>query len=150
MGTKVCRITRVMASSPKKQKVAMNFQYFDVLAKGLQPVLCLEISGLAWEGGPPADWAAMKPNTPFGQMPVLTDGQVTLAQSIAICNYIGKKADMLGANDAEFGLSQMLMAEGEDLYAMMQKYVPTVFVPLKKKLGQEGYDKFWAEIAPKH
>jgi len=38
----------------------------------------------------------------------------------------------------------MLLAEGEDLYALMQKYQPTSFVKSKS----EDNGKFWAEVAP--
>merc|ERR1712187_859615 len=65
-------------------------------------------------------------------------------QSIAICNYIGKVGDIEGANADEFAMSQMLLAEGEDLYNMMQKYQPTKFVESKS----EDNKKFWSEVAP--
>ena len=57
---------------------------------------------------------------------------------------------MEGGTEREYAVSQMLLAESEDIYAQMQKCVPTCFVPLEKKLGKEGYDHFWAETLPAH
>merc|ERR1712070_458918 len=82
---------------------------------------------------------------------------MNIGQTIAIVNYVGKKAKTEGDTAADFCMSQTLLAEGEDLYAGMQKFVPTVFV----KLGQAGRDgslkgdlkgneTFWAEQAPDH
>merc|ERR1712087_935323 len=53
---------------------------------------------------------------------------------------------MGGKGDQEFAMSQMLVAEGEDLYAMMQKYQPTKFVKEKA----EDNAKFWNEVVPQH
>ena len=39
-----------------------------------------------------------------------------------IVNYIGKKAGTAGKDDAEFALSQMLLAEGEDLYRLVRPH----------------------------
>ena len=52
---------------------------------------------------------------------------------VAIVNYIGKKAGTEGKDAANFALSQMLLAETEDLYAGMQKFCATAFVPLAEK-----------------
>ena len=61
--------------------------------------------------------------TPFGQLPILkTPGGMVIGQSIAITNYIAKKGGIDGASDDEFALGQMLIAEGEDIYALCQKH----------------------------
>merc|ERR1712153_235061 len=43
----------------------------------------------------------------------------TVGQSVAIANYMAAKANTQGATPAEFAMSQMCMAEGEDLYSIM-------------------------------
>jgi len=129
-----------------------KLSYFPLMAKGLQPAICAELSGLAWEGNPVelAEWKSMKASgvCPFGQMPILQVGDLTIGQSTAICNFIGRKGNMLGASDAECAQSDMCMAEGEDLYAAMQKYQDTLFV--KDKVGQEELDEFWSVKVPQH
>ena len=94
--------------------------YFPVMAKGLQLALIAEFSGLEWDGETktkgdgPEDWPQLKVKTPFGQMPFLeTPEGLTVGQSVAIANYMGRKGDMLGKTDAEFAVSQMCMAEGK-------------------------------------
>merc|ERR1712151_705246 len=57
---------------------------------------------------------------------------------------IGKAGGIEGKDLEEFTMSQMLIAEGEDLYNLMQKYQPTKFVKEKS----EDNKKFWAEVAP--
>ena len=101
--------------------------YFPVYAKGLQLALAAEMSGQDWEGitteaDGPNSWKTIKGSgiAPFGQMPLLkTPSGLVIAQSTAIANYIGKKAGMLGSTDEDFALSQMCMAEAEDIYSMM-------------------------------
>ncbi len=63
-----------------------------------------------------------QPSTPFGQLPILEADGLTIGQSTAIANYVARRAGkaLEGESDAEFAMSQMLMAEGEDLYAAMQ------------------------------
>merc|ERR1712113_791466 len=71
-------------------------------------------------------------------------GGLVIGQTTAICNYIGRASGLEGKDDQEFAMSQMFVAEGEDLYAMMQKYQPTKFVKEKA----EDNKKFWAEVVP--
>eukprot|EP00658_Telonema_sp_P-2_P006517 TRINITY_DN12465_c0_g1_i5.p1 TRINITY_DN12465_c0_g1~~TRINITY_DN12465_c0_g1_i5.p1 ORF type:complete len:277 (+),score=78.44 TRINITY_DN12465_c0_g1_i5:108-938(+) len=142
----------------------LEFTYFGVFAKGLGPVLCLQLSGLDWTGHSITaetrhKWVEMKEagKAPFGQLPILQVNGETMAQTVAICNFIGRVAEMEGVNEHEFALSQMLMCEAEDLYNKLQKFNPTVFVPLggkgsdgSFKSGAEGYKKWWAELLPGH
>merc|ERR1712050_533433 len=62
----------------------------------------------------------------------------------AICNYIGKVGGLEGKDDLEYAMSQMLVAEGEDIYALLQKYQPTKFV---KEKGEDN-NKLWKELVP--
>lgn len=55
-----------------------------------------------------------------------------IGQTTAVINYIGRKAGTLGDTDKDFAMSQMLLAEGEDLYNLMQRYNPTI----NRKLGE--------------
>lgn len=141
----------------------MKLTYFQVMAKGLGPALVCELSGLPWVG--PRDtgftreeWPTLKASgkCPFGQLPILEiDGQ-NIGQSIAIVNYIGKRAGMEGQDSIEFAMSQALLAEGEDLYNALQKFQPTIYVNLGE-VGRDGmtvkgsrsaHAKFWKEWVP--
>ena len=127
----------------------MKLTYFSVMAKGLGPAICCELSGLDWDGpktsgfNADTDWAALKPTTPFGQLPLLEVDGLRIAQCVAIVNYIGKKAGTDGHGRAEFATSQMLLAEAEDIYAGLQKFCATAFVPLEKKCTPQEAAAWW-------
>ena len=65
-------------------------------------LLCAE-AGIAYddtrvEG---KDWPALKASAPYGQMPLLKVGTLTIAQSGAIERYIARQGKLYGANDLE-------------------------------------------------
>ena len=84
------------------------------------------------------------------RVPLLEVDGMAIGQCVAIVNYIGRRAGMEGRDAEEFAMSQMLLAEGEDLYAAMQKFVPTVYVPLSEKTTPERNADWWNRIAPGH
>ena len=135
-----------------------ELMYFPLWAKGLQLALIAEASGLPWTGAVPGDteggWKAVKATgvAPFDQLPILTTPSgLVLAQSIAIANYIGKKGNMLGSTEEEFGLGQMLMAEGEDIYTMLQKQELARWKkPEVRASTAESRVQCYAEAVPKH
>eukprot|EP00746_Dinoflagellata_sp_MGD_P013959 gnl/MRDRNA2_/MRDRNA2_130374_c0_seq1.p1 gnl/MRDRNA2_/MRDRNA2_130374_c0~~gnl/MRDRNA2_/MRDRNA2_130374_c0_seq1.p1 ORF type:complete len:248 (-),score=53.35 gnl/MRDRNA2_/MRDRNA2_130374_c0_seq1:58-801(-) len=146
----------------------MKLIYFPVMAKGLGPALVAELSGLPWQGPKDipftrADWPALKASgkPPFGQLPILQDGELNVGQSIAIVNYIGKKAKTEGKTNEEYVMSQMLLSEGEDLYENLIRFVPTFGGygylgfegtidgdPMTKKGDLAGHEKFWGDWVP--
>jgi len=101
--------------------------YFPVYAKGLQLALIAEMTGLEWTGATstaegPTSWAAIKATgvAPFGQMPILkTPSGLVVGQSTAIANYMGRVGNLQGASDDDFAMSQMCLAEAEDIYSML-------------------------------
>ena len=136
----------------------MDFKYFKLMAKGLGPLLALEVGGCDFTGNyidlgqDRVQWKALKPSTPFGQLPILKDGDMTIAQTTAILSYIGRKSNTEGSTDEEFAMSQMLMAEAEDIYAAAQKLVPTIFVAIdaESKEGLEGFNRWETEVSSAH
>ena len=110
------------ASTSTPESPKMTLDYFPVMAKGLGPTLVAQFSGLDWEG--PA-YVDMQPTgvkldykkvSPFGQRPILIVDGITMSQTVAIISYIGRKAGMMGDTDKDFAMSQMLLAEAEDVY----------------------------------
>lgn len=144
----------------------MKLYYFSVHAKGLGPALALEVSGLPWLGPKGMGWTEDKwpelkatGKSPFGQLPLLIADGINISQTTAIVNFIGKKAKMEGDTDADFAISQALIAEGEDLYNAMQNYQPTTMVPADgarsdgmsfKGSVENNKTKFWATWVPGH
>ncbi|XP_076422996.1 hematopoietic prostaglandin D synthase isoform X3 [Peromyscus maniculatus bairdii] len=48
-----------------------------------------------------ADWPKIKPTLPFGKIPVLEVGGLTLHQSLAIARYLAKNTDLAGKTELE-------------------------------------------------
>ena len=154
------RPTTVVGAMPpakrakRGQPEPFTLRYFALNAKGLGPALVAEYSGLPWKGNQGAefdsskDWKALKPDTPFGQMPLLTtaDG-LHIAQTTAIINYIGKQAKTEG-DGTDYIMSQMCLAEGEDLYNLLVKLNPTILKP--QKCPRAEYDAMWETTIPAH
>jgi glutathione S-transferase len=59
-------------------------------------------------------WPSVKPTTPFGQLPVLHDGELQIAQSNAILRYFARKHGLYGKNDVEAVTIDMLNDTQED------------------------------------
>uniref|UniRef100_A0A7S3WH74 GST N-terminal domain-containing protein n=1 Tax=Strombidinopsis acuminata TaxID=141414 RepID=A0A7S3WH74_9SPIT len=162
-------------------KIQFELRYFPLCAKGLGPALVAEHSGLLWAGNATVgfnsatDWAALKPQAPFGQMPLLTvpaasawtsspfaragdEGRTHIGQTVAIINYIGKVSGTEGETAEAFATSQQLLAEGEDLFNMAVKCLPTLFKRLSDpaaginttKGTAADYNQFWSTSLPNH
>uniref|UniRef100_A0A1Y1N0X1 glutathione transferase n=1 Tax=Photinus pyralis TaxID=7054 RepID=A0A1Y1N0X1_PHOPY len=50
---------------------------------------------------PRSEWDGHKESMPFGQVPVLEVNGLQMNQSLAICRFLGKHANLTGANDLE-------------------------------------------------
>lgn len=62
----------------------------------------------------------MKPTLPFGQLPLLVDGDIRLAQSNAILRYVADKAGLDGRDDPKYyALSEMLIEEAVDIFNLL-------------------------------
>ncbi|KAH9640312.1 hypothetical protein HF086_001664 [Spodoptera exigua] len=74
------------------------FHYFPIKALGESVRLLLAYGGEGFEDHriPLEDWPKFKPNTPFGQMPVIEFDGKQYAQSIAIARYLGNKYGLAG------------------------------------------------------
>ena len=127
-----CTIAYLLIPKRAKRGVPFELRYFPVMAKGLGPTLVAEYSGMPWvgnkdlgfiaRGGPPGkNFADIKDTLPFGQLPLLTtnDGSM-IVQTTAIINYIGMVGGIEG-DGLDFAVSQMLIAEAEDIYAMLMQ-----------------------------
>jgi len=104
--------------------------YFPVMAKGLPLTCVLESSGAKYDGGFCDNWETLKASgvTPFGQLPIFEADGIVIGQCVAIVGHIGRKTGTGGSTEGEKILSDMLLAEAEDIYGLLQKNVDTAFV----------------------
>lgn len=60
---------------------------------------------------------------PFGQVPVLHDGELHIAQSGAIARYLARKHNLYGANDVEKALNDMMFDTAVDIQNMYVQFI---------------------------
>lgn len=85
--------------------------YFQIKALGEPIRLLLAYGGQEFEDIrlTQADWSALKPTMPFGQMPVLAIDGKKYAQHIAISRYLGRKYELAGKDiDEDFEIDQVV------------------------------------------
>ncbi|KAL6050692.1 Glutathione S-transferase P [Balamuthia mandrillaris] len=121
----------------------LKLYYFGIKARAHLPLLICEYAGLNYQWVTDFDWATMKPTTPFGQLPYLVDGDVSLAQSMAIARYLAKKAGLQGATDADYAMSEQLIEEQNDIYSILAK-------ANNAQNKHEAYDQALTVDIPKH
>lgn len=118
--------------------------YFQVFARGPAPALALAHSGLPFKVVFPENWQEMKPSTPWGHLPLLeVPGAGPIGHEAAILNYIGRTSPKMGgASDVEFGISQQLIGQAEDMYQKLGKVQNTIFQ--KDKCSAEELEAVWS------
>jgi glutathione S-transferase len=93
--------------------------YFDApVSRGEECRLALHLAGIDFEDVrvPFASWAALKPSTPYGAMPVLElPGHAPLAHSNAILTLIGRRHGLHPSEDLEAARHEGLMQYVEEL-----------------------------------
>ena len=148
------------ATMPADAPPSLRLCYFDVMAKGLQVWMVANHSGLKWQGKPEGfSWRdgpnAMKPSAPFGQMPLLFVGgedKAPVAQATAIASVIGKLANTDGGSDMnDFAMSNMLLAQAEDMYNALQKGQPTLYAKIGSGIKTDAtHAELWEVTLPHH
>ena len=92
--------------------------YFGFRGLGEPIRLLCEDQGIAYEDrrvGFGEEWAALKPEMQFGQMPRLQDGGTTLFQSQAILRYLARPRGLCGESEAERTRCDISAEAGRDL-----------------------------------
>jgi glutathione S-transferase len=87
------------------------------------------------------EWKTFEPKSVVGQLPHLSDGDISIGQSIAILNYLSRKFGLYAsATDADFAMSEQLIQETADLHSMLGKahYGADRTAAMDALLGPEG------------
>ena len=97
--------------------------YFDApVSRGEECRLALHLAGVEFDDVriKPADWPAMKAQTPYGSLPVLElPGKPPLGQSNAILVLIGRRHGLHPTDDFEAAQHEAMMQHVEDLRAVV-------------------------------
>eukprot|EP01124_Arcella_intermedia_P032890 TRINITY_DN775_c0_g1_i1.p1 TRINITY_DN775_c0_g1~~TRINITY_DN775_c0_g1_i1.p1 ORF type:complete len:204 (+),score=43.95 TRINITY_DN775_c0_g1_i1:106-717(+) len=115
-----------------EQKI--KFTYFNMPGPRAQPTRdAFKIGGIEFEDERIAfpDWAAKKPTTPFGSVPVLTVGDVVITQSNAILRYAGVRSGLYPKDPLEAAKVDEVNDVIEDFIAT--KLGPTINMEDKEK-----------------
>jgi len=102
--------------------MSVSLTYFDFDgSRGLECRLALTLAGIVFDDVRlgRAEWAALKPNTPFGSLPVLTVDGAELAQCCAILTYIGRGHGLHPTDPWAAAQHEAVMQSVEDLRAKM-------------------------------
>jgi glutathione S-transferase len=130
--------------------------YFDApVSRGEECRLALHLAGVDFEDVriAPANWPAMKEQTPYGAMPVLElPGRPPLAQSNAILVMIGREHGLHPKDAFEAARHEGMMQHVEDLRVAVG---PTMRMPeAEKKAAREamgtGFLPAWAKAAERN
>jgi glutathione S-transferase len=91
-----------------------------------------------------AEWGALKPKTPFGQLPILDidNGKVVLSQSKAIARYLGNEFNLMPKDHIQAGRGDMLV----DGYDDVQKH----FVPWFQEKDPAKKKEIWSKLEKEH
>jgi glutathione S-transferase len=128
--------------------------YFDApVSRGEECRLALHLAGVDFEDVRIArgDWAAMKPGTPFGSLPVLEiAGQPPIGQTNAILVLIGRRHGLHPEDDFEAARHEAMMCHVEDLRSQVGPTLRITDEAEKKKAREalaESYLPAWAGFA---
>jgi len=105
----------------------IKYTYFDLRVKGEPARLLLAYGGvkytderiaLGWND--PKPWQALKPTTPWGQLPMLQWKGDTLCQSMAICRFLAREFGIAGK-------SSMEMAQVDEIVDVVQDAINATY-----------------------
>lgn len=132
-----------MASSLPK------LQYFDIEAAAEKVRLAFAVCGVAFDDERVQfkDWGALKPSTPYGQLPVLTMGGMTVSQSGAMCRYICSKHDPSGTLYPTSDALKLLQVE--EMIGLFEDFSrawsPCIYLAMRP--SNYGYPEDWDPAA---
>ena len=126
----------------------VKLTYFNLRARAEPARLLLAYGGIEYEDFrvTPAfekneEWMALKPNTPYGSLPLLEWDGVVLAQSLTIARFIAKEVGLAGGNVIERAQVDEIVDAVND---MLEVGVKAIFSE-----DEEQVKKYYGETLPK-
>ena len=94
--------------------------YFDLYGRGEAIRILLAAGKVKYEDyripGGSEEWPKLKPETPFGGVPVLHWDDEEIAQANAIIRFVAKNTGLAGADDTEFARADAILEHANDLF----------------------------------
>jgi glutathione S-transferase len=153
----------IVGDAPYRRAVTKpKLTYFDApMSRGEECRLALHLAGVDFDDNrlKRDQWAALKPTTPFGSLPVLDwPGHPPLGQSNAILVLVGRRHGLHPKDDFEAARHEAVMAHVEDLRghisptmrmtddaekkrareALVATYIPTWAANVDRRISDDG------------
>ena len=118
----------------------MKLYYWQIKARSYAAMAVAQAGGISIEHTVDPKLTELRPELPFGQLPYLVDGDIKVAQSLAIVRYLARKGGLQGDTDKGFAFSEMLIQEMEDCFTLMAKanYVADKAAAYAETLAHDG------------
>lgn len=112
-------------------------------SRGMECRLALAAAGVSFEDIrlDRPEWLALKPNTPYGALPILTEDGRSLAQSNAILAYLGRKHGLHPADPWAAAEHEAVMHSCEDL--RFKVALPAGMSDDDKRAARESFANTW-------
>jgi len=114
--------------------------YFNLYGRGEAVRMMFALAGVEYEDHriewASDDWNALKPKTPFGQLPLLEVDGREFCQSVAITRYLGNKFGFAGKTDLEKLQADMIADCIVDMTNLMEPIFEEADETKKKELWQ--------------
>ncbi|MBM4343974.1 MAG: glutathione S-transferase family protein [Deltaproteobacteria bacterium] len=124
--------------------MSLSLTYFDFDgSRGLECRLALTLAGVPFDDVRVTrdQWAALRAHVPFGALPVLADGDRTIAQSVAILGYVGRAHGLHPADPWTAAEHDALMLSVEDARSKMPE--GKGMAEADKKAAREAFAAGW-------
>ncbi|XP_072945118.1 uncharacterized protein [Epargyreus clarus] len=135
----------------KMPKIVLHYFTFKGLGEGAR--MLLTYGGQEFEDHRikrDTEWDAIKPTTPFGQVPILEIDGKKYAQSLAICRYLGRKFGLAGDSmedemeiDQNMDFFKEIWSKGD---AIFYEADPEVRAKLQADHEKNFYPRMWQKL----
>jgi glutathione S-transferase len=120
--------------------------YFPSRGRAEQIRLLLTLQGLSFDEKTPSNWMELKPETPFGLLPVFTDrsdgDELVIAESGAILRHLARKHDMYGNSLRHYAMCDAL---ADWVAEARTAFVPIAY-PAILKPSEAQVEQYWKQL----